>query len=985
MSYRGGGRGTGRGTGRGGGRGGGRGDSMRGGSTRGGFGGGRPPVQKQVYRTPGPFPDPDASVKRAEDAIQAAVNLDRLNLKQNFPQRPGFGTQGKQVTLWGNYVQMLVDSKLVLYRYDIQVDPEAVGKKRVRIVKLLLEEPIFSALQGSLITDFKSTLLTRKRLTDDEMTYPITYRADGEDEPTERAKKYQVRVKYTNTLGLTSFLEHLTSPNLSDGYVDKQPMIQALNIFLNHYSKSADNLATIGASKSFSLSPDAAADSLGSGLQAIRGFFASVRAATARILVNVNVSYGAFYEPSRLDSAMSTYGTQNKYRLEAFLKRVKIKTLHLKARTNKAGKEVTRQKTIVAFASTRDGRSLAQPPQVTEFGTGPKGVRFWLESSPSPTKGGKGGKGSKGAKQATPIASGGEYITVFDFFKRAYNITLKQTHLPVVNVGTRDNPTYLPPEVCQVLPGQSARAKLDPGQTQHMIRFAVRKPFENATAIVQKGLSTAGLTASSNPLLARFGASINPSLITVPGRVLNSPKVLYRQKPARANAPGAWNAVGQTFTTGGAVDSWGWLFVAVPGFQNPFNRQEDFVSTLEQFIRALRSTGIQLPNPKAGKRIALASQEDPVLEAEISGASTALKMLFIVIPAANMPLYNRIKHLGDIKYGLATVCSVATKFASPRGQDQYFRNVALKFNLKLGGNNQTVEEPRLRLLKDDKTMVVGIDVTHPSPGSSSNAPSIAGMVANVDKLFGQWPAVLAVQDRARKEIVSDLTKMLKTRLSLWKSKGRHARLPENILVYRDGVSEGQYQLVLDNELPLLQQACKETYPPPEQKQGLPRITIVIVGKRHHTRFYPTSEENADNSSNCIPGTVVDRGITEARNWDFFLQAHGALQGTVRPGHYFVVHDEIFRSQPRGGPGNVADTLEDVTQSLCYLFGRATRAVSICTPAYYADLVCERARCYLSGLFEVPDGSVTSGDTGGMGAQSGDVQIHPKLRDTMFYI
>lgn len=55
--------------------------------------------------------------------------------------------------------------------------------------------------------------------------------------------------------------------------------------------------------------------------------------------------------------------------------------------------------------------------------------------------------------------------------------------------------------------------------------------------------------------------------------------------------------------------------------------------------------------------------------------------------------------------------------------------------------------------------------------------------------------------------------MLKSRLNLWKTKGRHAALPENILVYRDGVSEGQYHLVLQHEFPLLRAACAESKQP----------------------------------------------------------------------------------------------------------------------------------------------------------------------------
>lgn len=43
----------------------------------------------------------------------------------------------------------------------------------------------------------------------------------------------------------------------------------------------------------------------------------------------------------------------------------------------------------------------------------------------------------------------------------------------------------------------------------------------------------------------------------------------------------------------------------------------------------------------------------------------------------------------------------------------------------------------------------------------------------------------------------------------------------------------------------------------------------------------------------------------------------------------------------------ANELERITHHLCYVYGRATKAVSICPPAYYAHLICLRARCYIS--------------------------------------
>jgi len=440
------------------------------------------------------------------------------------------------------------------------------------------------------------------------------------------------------------------------------------------------------------------------------------------------------------------------------------------------------------------------------------------------------------------------------------------------------------------------------------------------------------------------------------------------------------------FNTGGTLLNWSYLMISMGDLKDAFDRGS-LDSTVAQFHQALQGMGITAAAPIQGSRILVNTPNDTKIETALknfSGDSRQTRLVLIIIPTAHTQLYNRIKHVGDVKVGVHTVCVVGSKFA--KSQPQYFANVALKFNLKLGGINQLIDSTRLGIINEDKTMVVGIDVTHPSPGSASNAPSVAGMVASVDRWLGQWPADLRIQ-KSRKETVSELDSMLKSRLHLWKTQGKHRVFPENLLVYRDGVSEGQYAIVIETELPLLRKACTELYPPPDTKKGLPHITIIIVGKRHHTRFYPTTAGDADRCSNPRNGTVVDRGVTEARNWDFFLQSHTALQGTARPAHYYIVLDEIFTKRRVPPPfQNVADVLEDLTHSMCYLFGRATKAVSICPPAYYADIVCERARCYLSGLFDAgtPAQSVV-GDGGLPEVRTEDVLIHPKLRDTMFYI
>jgi eukaryotic translation initiation factor 2C len=439
--------------------------------------------------------------------------------------------------------------------------------------------------------------------------------------------------------------------------------------------------------------------------------------------------------------------------------------------------------------------------------------------------------------------------------------------------------------------------------------------------------------------------------------------------------------------TGGAMRNWTSLLISMGGVPDALDRNS-MHSTVAAFQKCMQGMGITAAAPIPGSRISVSGADDPQIEATLKALASPPKQarfVLIILPAASKPLYNRIKHAGDVKVGIHTICVVGTKFA--KSQAQYFANVALKFNLKLGGINQLIDSARLGIISEDKTMVIGLDVTHPSPGSLSTAPSIAGMVASIDPWLAQWPADLRIQAR-RQEMISDLDTMMQSRLKLWKTLGKHAAYPENLLIYRDGVSEGQYDSVLELELPLIRKACAALYPAPDTKRGLPHITILIVGKRHHTRFYPTSTATADRSANPQNGTIVDRGVTEPRNWDFFLQAHTALQGTARPAHYYIVLDEIFTKR-KVPPQfvNAADVLEDLTHSMCYLFGRATKAVSICPPAYYADVVCERARCYLSGLFEGwgSEQSVISGGGTDLDARAEEVLVHLSLRNTMYYI
>ena len=168
-------------------------------------------------------------------------------------------------------------------------------------------------------------------------------------------------------------------------------------------------------------------------MAASRGFFSSVWAATGRVLVNVNVSHGGFYNPIQLDQLIWDYKSvhgDDLVKLNSFLENVQVEVAHLSERNNKVGHPTLRIKTVFGLATTSDGREkegnetkdhyLRHPPRIRSFGAGPDDVQFFLENpsaltSTAPTDpNGKMG-GSSGGMSA-PDLSNGRYVSVKTYY-----------------------------------------------------------------------------------------------------------------------------------------------------------------------------------------------------------------------------------------------------------------------------------------------------------------------------------------------------------------------------------------------------------------------------------------------------------------------------------------------------------------------------------------------------------------------------------------
>ncbi|KAE9566762.1 hypothetical protein CGMCC3_g17070 [Colletotrichum fructicola] len=545
---------------------------------------------------------------------------------------------------------------------------------------------------------------------------------------------------------------------------------------------------------------------------------------------------------------------------------------------------------------------------------------------------------------------------------------------------------FFPAERCTITASQSVRSKLSRDETTAMLEFACRSPFANAVSIERNSAAALGL---DEPTLKDFGITIDKRLLTVIARELPPPVVTYADQKTLHPRSGSWNLGGVKFVKPGPkITNWNW--VRITEGPNPRVSTEVVEESVQKFVDFLNESGVAIDTqaPKIRHQITV---RRPTATGDIRRAFAALAddttkakgttkgfFLLVILPQQDNTLYGAIKSLANIHFSFHTICSVEEKFL--QDNTQIFANISLKWNLKNSSNSHLIKDT-IDIVTSGKAMIIGYDVTHPTNMSNdrSIAPSLVRMVASVDRDLGQWPAV-AWEQPPRQEMLGDkLTEHFKHRLVLWRQRNQN-KLPESIIIYRDGVSESQFTQVLEIELPMIRKACDQLYPPKQR----PKLAVIMSVKRHQTRFYPASDQNMDlKSRNIKNGTVVDRSVTQAHTWDFFLTAHTALKGTARPAHYTMLMDEIFREK-YGVGAPAADQLEKLTHNLCYLFGRATKAVSICPPAYYADILCDRARLHRPHLFDESDtASTTTGSQ--TAAPLNATQVHPNLRDTMYYI
>lgn len=149
----------------------------------------------------------------------------------------------------------------------------------------------------------------------------------------------------------------------------------------------------------------------------------------------------------------------------------------------------------------------------------------------------------------------------------------------------------------------------------------------------------------------------------------------------------------------------------------------------------------------------------------------------------------------------------------------------------------------------DGLMTMGYDVCH---DPQDKKYSWGALVATMD-LKAHNTQFFSAVDRHSKDI--EMSNNLKTHINraLTQYKDINQCLPKRILLYRDGVGDGQVSYVYENELVTIKEGLKEFYKNHGHDINVP-FMYIIVSKRINTRIF-------FDKKNPQPGTCVDDVVT----------------------------------------------------------------------------------------------------------------------------
>ncbi|KAK9677936.1 hypothetical protein RND81_11G176900 [Saponaria officinalis] len=888
-----------------------------------------------------PPPPPPAEIPPDVVPLKAEVELPK---KKRVPMvRRGLGTRGQKAQLLSNHFKVNVsniDGQFhhycvnIMYEDGRPVDAKGVGRKILDRV----HDTYDTELAGKdFAYDGEKSLFTIGPLPQNKLEFTVVLedvtsaRTNGNASPDAQENegdKKRLRRPYQSKTFKVEFSFAAKIPmqaiaNVIRGQENENSMeaVRVLDIILRQHAARQGCLLV--RQSFFHNDPKNFAD-VGGGVLGCRGFHSSFRGTQSGLSLNIDVSTTMIVQPGPVvDFLIANQNVRDPYSIDWAKAKRMLKNLRIKATTSNQEWKIS---------------GLSEKPC--------KEQTFSLKQRRGEDNG-----------EAEAVE-----VTVYDYFVNQRNIELRYSaDLPCINVGKPKRPTYFPLELCSLVSLQRYTKSLSSLQRASLVEKSRQKPQERMS-VLSHALKVSNYDAE--PMLRSCGISINNNFTQIDARVLSAPKLKAGNGDEFFPRNGRWNFNNKKLVDPAKIERW-----AVVNF----SARCDVRNLVRDLNKCAGMKGIGIEDPfdifeesPQNRRAPPLVRVEKLFEEVQSKLPGAPKFLLCLLPERkNCDLYGPWKKKCLADFGIVTQC-----IAPMRVNDQYLTNVLLKINAKLGGLNSMLvveHSPSIPMISKVPTIILGMDVSHGSPGHS-DVPSIAAVVSSrCWPLISRYRASVRTQS-PKVEMIDNLFKRVsdteddgiirESLLDFYVSSGK--RKPEHIIIFRDGVSESQFNQVLNIELDQIIEACKFL-----DEKWNPKFVVIIAQKNHHTKFFQKGSPD-----NVPPGTIIDNSVCHPRTYDFYLCAHAGMIGTTRPTHYHVLLDEV---------GFSPDDLQELVHSLSYVYQRSTTAISVVAPVCYAHLAATQVGSWMK--FE--DTSDTTSSHGGVTAP-GSVPVPqlPRLQENV---
>ncbi|KAG5678595.1 hypothetical protein PVAND_008256 [Polypedilum vanderplanki] len=540
----------------------------------------------------------------------------------------------------------------------------------------------------------------------------------------------------------------------------------------------------------------------------------------------------------------------------------------------------------------------------------------------------------------------GRSKSYIDYYKEFYKITIRDPKQPLLvhkpkakeRRGGAKDIIYLVPELCQAT-GLDESVRKNFQLMRDMANKTRKTPRERAE-LLQNFVKKLQTNEKSLQVFRENNCSLNTDLEEVPARRMEQNNIIFgegqninlnEQSDLRDLVDWTKCLHDKNLFEPKSINDW------VIIFSDSINRDQSISSFAKRFINTGKNLGMIFNNRH--REVKLRSERlydfiESLKENLINAKKNETSFIMIILTKMQARIYSDIKRTVLCSQDLQPIpiqVVLNTTITKPN-IESVTQKIAIQVNCKLGGIPWFVNIPM------KSVMIIGFDL---SKDSKEKKHSFGAFVAHSieknkasDACSGDFFSIVD-----RHENGQDVSQRFSINIMVAVNTfiEKYGKPPRKIIIYRNGVGDGDIERVIQHEVNDTKEKLLKTYKNYDMKL---EFGFIIINKKINTRFFRKPRNSREDYNNPLPGTVVDQVVTLPYRYDFYLISQSVNQGTVSPTSYNVIEDSLELNP---------SIIQKLTYRLCHMYYNWSGTTKVPSVVQYAKKLAFLSAQYLHNI------------------------------------